>query len=146
MRVLGLDYGDARVGLAYTDILGITVQPYKTIYTKGSDRLILNELEKIIKEKEVSKIVVGMPYHTDGTIGERGEKTKKFIHKLKCRFNTIEIDSFDERYTSLEADDMMRFLNVKPKDRKEIRDTLAAVYILEGYMKQKENNNANKNI
>ena len=66
--------------------------------------------------------------------GERVEITKKFIHKLKCKFNNISIDIVDERLTTIAAHKTMNFLNVKPKDKKKIVDTISAVYILEMYI------------
>ena len=138
MRILGIDYGDVRTGIAYTDELQITVQPYKTIKHNNSDKILLAEIENIIQEKNIYKIIVGMPDNADGTKGDRAIKTEQFIHKLKCRFNKIEIDFVDERYTSLEADEFMYMMNVKKEDRKNIRDTLAAVYILKSYLKNQE--------
>lgn len=136
-RILALDYGDVRTGTAYTDELGITVQPYKTIKNNGSDRILLKEIEDIIKEKNIKIIILGMPYNADGTKGERVEKTEKFLHKLKCRFPDISIEIYDERFTSLEADETMSMLYIDSKKRKELRDSFAAMHILESYLREK---------
>ena len=88
---------------------------------------------------EISTFVIGMPLNMDGTKGERVEITKKFIHKLKCKFNNISIETIDERLTTVAAHKTMNFLNVSNREKRNIVDTISAVYILEMYMnKQKE--------
>ncbi len=134
MRMLGIDYGDARVGIAVSDALGITAQGLETIHHDGNDKIVLKRLEELLKMYEVDTIVVGMPINMNGTLGERVEKTKKFIHKLKCKFNNIRIESIDERLTTVFAHKTMNFLDVNKKEKKNIVDTISAVYILESYM------------
>ncbi len=133
-RILGIDYGDSRVGLAISDPLGITAQGLETIFHNGNDKIVLKRLEEIIKEYDVSEIAIGLPINMNGTLGERVEITKKFIHKLKCKFNNIHIEEIDERLTTVEAHKTMNFLEVKNKDKRKIVDTISAVYILETYM------------
>lgn len=70
----------------------------------------------------------------NGTSGERVEKTEKFIHKLRCKFNNINIETVDERLTTVAAHKTMNFLDVKPKEKRNIVDTISAVYILEMYI------------
>ena len=89
MRILGIDYGDSRVGVAVSDLLGITAQGLETIHHNGNDKIVLKRLEEIIKEKQVASIVIGMPYNMNGTESNRVEITRKFIHKLKCKFPQI---------------------------------------------------------
>ncbi len=137
MRVLGIDYGDARVGTAITDALGITAQGLETIWHKGNDKVVLARLDSIISEYEVSTIVVGMPLSMNGEKTERAEKTMMFIHKLKCKYNKIKIETVDERLTTVQAHKTMNFLEVKPKNKKNIVDTLSAIYILETYINNK---------
>ena len=134
MRILGIDYGDARVGLAISDPLGITAQGLETINHNDNDKLVLKRIEELVKEYEISEFVVGMPVNMNGTSGERVEKTKKFIHKLRCKFNTIKVETVDERLTTVAAHKTMNFLDVKPKNKRQIVDTISAVYILEIYM------------
>ena len=134
MRKLGIDYGDARVGIAITDELGITAQGLETIHHKGNDKLVLKRLEEIFKEYKVDTIVIGLPINMDGTKTERVEVTEKFIHKLKCKFNKIKIEKIDERLTTVAAHKTMNFLNVNKFKKKNIVDTISAVYILETYM------------
>lgn len=137
MRTLGIDYGDARVGTAVTDALGITAQGLETITHNGNDKLVLAKLDDIIKEYEISTIVVGMPLNMDGTKAERVEKTEKFIHKLKCKYNKIKIVTVDERLTTVQAHRTMNELGIKAKNKKNIVDTISAVYILETYINNK---------
>lgn len=141
MRILGIDYGDSKVGLAITDALGITAQGLKTIIYKGNDKLLLKELDSIMKQYEISTIVVGMPYNMDGSKTVRAEVTEKFIYKLKCKYNKIKIDTIDERLSTVAANKTLNFLEVNKKKKKEIEDTVAAVYILETYMNKKEKTN-----
>lgn len=134
MRSLGIDYGDARVGLAISDELNITAQGLETIHHNGNDKVVLKRLEEIIKMYDISTFVIGMPINMDGTTGERVEITKKFIHKLKCKFNNIDIETIDERLTTVAAHKTMNFLNVSNREKRNIVDTISAVYILEMYM------------
>ena len=140
MRILGIDYGEARVGIAITDKLNITAQGLETIQRNGSDKVILKKLDEIFEQYEVDTIVVGMPLNMNGTISKRAEITKEFIHKLKCKYNKMKIEAVDERLTTVEAHKTMNFLDVKKNKKKKIVDTISAVYILETYL------NRNKNI
>ena len=126
---------------------GITCYGLKTIETKlknidakmdiqrAKDRIILKELEEVIIEYNPEKIVIGMPYNENGTSGDRVEQTKKLIHKIKCKFN-IEIVEQDERYTSIEASQIMNEIGIKKKKKRKVIDQIAAVLILEGYLKK----------
>ena len=134
MRILGIDYGDARCGIAITDPLNITAQGLETIHCEGSDKTILKRLDEILSQYEVETIVVGMPFNMNGTKTERAEKTEKFIHKLKCKYNTIKIESIDERLTTVSAHKTMNFLGINKNKKKNIVDTISAVYILETYL------------
>ena len=126
---------------------GITCYGLKTIEIKiknidekmdiqrAKDRIILKELEEVITEYNPEKIVIGMPYNENGTSGDRVEQTKKLIHKIKCKFN-IEIVEQDERYTSIEASQIMNEIGIKKKKKRKVIDQIAAVLILEGYLKK----------
>lgn len=134
MRTLGIDYGDSRVGIAISDALGITAQGLETIHHKGNDKIILRRLDEIMQEYEIDTIVVGKPLNLNGTAAKRVEVTNKFIHKLKCKYNKIKIDTMDERLTTVEAHRTMNDLNINPRKKKNLVDTISAVYILEMYM------------
>jgi putative Holliday junction resolvase len=134
MRILGIDYGDSRCGISITDALGITAQGLETIYHKGNDKVLLKRLDEIINEYAVSTLVVGMPLNMDGSKTERVEVTNKFIHKLKCKYNKIQIETIDERLTTVQAHRTMNELNINNKKKKDLVDTISAVYILETYI------------
>ncbi len=139
MRMLGLDYGEARVGVAVTDELNITVQGLETIQRNGSDKIVLKRLDEIFKKYDVGIIVVGMPLNMNGTISERAKITEEFIHKLKCKYNKMKIETIDERLTTVEAHRTMNFLDVKKNKKRNIVDTISAVYILETYLNKMKN-------
>ena len=139
MRMLGIDYGDARVGVAITDELNITVQGLETIKRNNSDKIVLKRLDEILDKYDIDTIVVGLPLNLNGTKSERTEITEKFIHKLKCKYNKLKIDTMDERLTTVEAQKTMNFLNLDRAKKKDIVDTIAAVYILESYLKKNSN-------
>ena len=136
MRTLGIDYGDSRVGIAVTDSLGITAQGLETIAHNGNDKILLKRLDEILEKYPVDTIVVGMPYNMDGSKTVRAEVTEKFIHKLKCKYNKIKIESIDERLTTVQAHRTMKELNIKGKNKRKIVDTISAEYILEAYLKR----------
>lgn len=139
MRTLGIDYGDARVGLAITDPLGYTAQGLETIHHQGNDKIVLKRLEEILDLYEIDTIAIGIPINMNGTKTERVEITEKFIHKLQCKFNKVKIVRIDERLTTVEAHKTMNFLNINKYKKRDIVDTISAVYILESYMKIQKN-------
>lgn len=134
MRILGIDYGESRAGIAITDELKITAQGLKTIHHNGNDKVLLSKLDEIINDYEIETIVVGMPLHMNGDKSKRAEITEEFIHKLKSKYNKIKIVSQDERLTTVQAHKTMNDLEIKKKRKKELVDTISAVYILETYI------------
>ena len=139
MRKLGIDYGEARVGVALTDPLNITAQGLETIQRNGSDKVILRRLDEILSEYEIDTIVVGMPLNLKGEKTVRAEVTEQFIHKLKCKYNKIKIETIDERLTTVAAHKTMNFLDVNKNKNRDIVDTISAVYILETYINKLKN-------
>lgn len=135
MRLMGIDFGDARVGIALSDPLMIMSQGYKTIQNDGSDALF-EEIVAIIKEKEVTKIIIGLPKNMDNSQGFRTDATMEFVEKLKS-FTDTEIEFSDERLTTVSAHGFLNEMNVRGKKRKGAVDTLSAALILETYMKKK---------
>jgi len=140
MRKLGIDYGDSRVGLAITDKLEITAQGLETIHHNGNDKLILKRLDEILSQYSIDTFVIGMPINMDGSKTERVEVTTKFIHKLKCKFPKISIETIDERLTTVAAHKTMNYLNIDKNKKKQLVDTISAVYILETYINKRKNN------
>ena len=139
MRILGIDYGEARVGIAITDALNITAQGLETIQRENSDKVVLKRLDEILEQYEVDTIVVGLPLNMDGTMSERAEITEKFVHKLKCKYNKLKIEVIDERLTTVAAHKTMNFLDVNKHKKRNIVDTISAVYILETYLNKIKN-------
>lgn len=134
MRILGIDYGEARVGIAITDSLNITAQGLETIQRNGSDKVVLRRLDEIFENYDVGTIVVGMPFNMNGSISERAKITEQFVHKLKCKYNKMKITTIDERLTTVEAHKTMNFLDVNKNKKRNIVDTISAMYILETYL------------
>ena len=139
MRILGIDYGDARTGIAITDALNITAQGLETIHNNGSDKILLKRLDEILEQYEVDTIVIGKPINMNGTPSERTEITEKFIHKLKCKYNKLKIETVDERLTTVAAHKTMNFLDIGKNKKRNIVDTISAVYILETYLNKIKN-------
>ena len=133
-RKLGIDYGIARTGIAITDELCITAQGLETINSNGNDKIILKRIAELLEIYQIDTFVIGNPINLDGTDSKRTEETKKFVHKLKSRFNNIQIVLVDERLTTVEAHKTMNFLNIDNKKKKSVVDTISAVYILESYI------------
>ena len=134
MRILGIDYGDARCGFAITDSLNITAQALETLSHEENDKIILKKIDEFLEKYEIDTIVVGMPYMLSGEKSERAIKTEKFIHKLKCKYNKLKIECVDERLTTVQAHKTMNDLNINKHKKRSIVDTISAVYILETYM------------
>lgn len=133
MRIVGIDYGDARVGVSVSDPLGITAQGVATVANRVYEKM-LDSLVKIINEHSVQKIVVGLPKNMDGTVGERGEVTHAFVCDLKERVGSIPVELWDERLTTVQAAGILNVTNTRGKDRKNVIDTVAACIILQSYL------------
>ena len=132
MRIMGIDYGDRRIGIAVSDPLGITAQGIKTIQNKGFEKLA-PELSDLLTQYTPEKIVLGLPKNMDGTLGFRAEETYKFADFLKT-LTDKEIIFWDERLTTVSASLILNETNTRGKDRKKVIDTVSACIILENYM------------
>ncbi len=135
MRIMGLDFGSKTVGVAVSDLLGMTAQPVETITRKDENKLrkTCARIEELIKEYEVTKIVLGLPKHMNDEIGDRAEKSIAFGEMLNRRTG-LEVIMWDERLTTVEAEQTLIECNVKRQDRKKYIDQIAAVFILQGYL------------
>ncbi len=136
-RILAIDYGDRRIGLAVSDPLGITAQELETV--KVSKNYHFLRIKKVVEEKKIKKILLGMPLNMDGTRGERVCKTEKFAEKLK-KYIDIPIIMKDERLTTVEAKKTLIFLGQKTGKNKEKIDRLSAVLLLETYLENISDN------
>lgn len=131
-KIMGLDVGDKTIGIAMSDLLGLTAQGLSTIRRKSKkeDYCLLKE---IIDEHRVEKVVVGLPKNMNGTIGPQAEKTIKFAEKLKNKFD-VELIYQDERLTSKSAERMLIDGDVRREKRKDLIDKVAATFILQAYL------------
>lgn len=132
-RILGIDYGDSRTGIAVSDLMGWTAQGLETIIYKGNMKILLNRIEEIIKEYDIKKIIVGYPRNLNGTIGPRAEKTEEFIKILIDKFG-LNVIKWDEWLSTVSAHRDMNDMKVKNKKKKNLVDTIAAVHILQNYL------------
>lgn len=131
MRALGLDLGDRRVGIAVSDETG-TVAQGRGVYVRRTLEEDLAHLSRLAEELRVRRIVVGLPLHLNGTEGEQAAKTRAFAEKLFQRTG-LPLSLMDERLTTQEAERVLSLQGVRGK-RKEIRDELAAVLILQAWL------------
>lgn len=136
-RIMGLDIGDKTIGVAVSDIMGLTAQGVTTIKRIGKKKDI-ESIKKIIEEKQVNKIVSGLPKNMNGTVGPQGEKVQKFCELLKEETN-LPIEFWDERLSTVAAERSLIEGNVRRENRKKVIDMLAAVIILQGYLDLQRN-------
>jgi putative Holliday junction resolvase len=134
MRILGIDYGEKRVGLAISSPVVSIAQGLPTI-ERVDGRDYLEELADIIKEKEVDEIVVGLPKNMNGTIGEKAEEVLQFVETLKSKFN-LPVHTVDERLTTVRAHRAMTGAKMSKKGKKKRVDMIAAQFILQAYLDQ----------
>lgn len=134
MRIMGIDYGDSRIGIAISDPLGWTAQGVETISWKDDLGMPLKRIAELAEQYGVGKIIVGFPRNMNGTLGVRAEKTLEFIECLKNKVEKAEIVKWDERLTTVAANRTMHEMGVKKSKKKLYVDQIAAVYILQGYL------------
>ena len=131
-KVLGLDYGDARVGMAITDALKITAQPMDTLQIHGDSSILINKIKEIMQDTKLEAVVIGYPRHLNGDVSETAKKIDNVI--IKIQELGLNVVKWDERLTTVMAHKTMRDLGIKQKDKKIHADRLAAMYILEDYI------------
>lgn len=136
MRILCVDYGDARTGLAHCDKYESIASPTGTIFEWNAQKC-LEKVAAKAKELESELIVVGLPVNMDGSQGERAQKCRDFADKLHA-LTDIETVLWDERVTTMQAINILNETNVRGKKRKEVIDTVAATLILESYMQYRK--------
>ena len=135
MRIMGLDYGSKTVGVAISDELLLTAQGREIIRRKEENKLrrTLARIEELIVEYGVTKIVLGLPLNMDQTPSERSQLCLEFKDKIERRTG-IPVVMWDERLTTVEADEIMDEAGIKGRDRKEYVDMIAAQIILQDYL------------
>jgi putative holliday junction resolvase len=139
MRILCLDYGSKRIGVAVCDELGMTAQGLATIFRKNR-RQDLEEIAAFIRTYSVEKIVVGYPIRLDGTEGIECEKISKFASILESTFS-LPVIKWDETLSTKEAEEILIRANITRNKRRNIVDKLAASLILQGYLDAQERQN-----
>ena len=132
-RILGLDVGDKTIGIALSDELHWTAQGVMTLKREGRKKDI-PALVQFVMTHDVEEIVLGFPKNMNDTIGERAEKVLKFSRRLEAQLPNIKISLWDERLTTVAANQALLEGDVSRKKRKEVIDTVAAVLILQGYL------------
>jgi len=135
MRIMGLDYGDRRIGIAVSDELGWTAQGIKVV-EKRRDGGEIEEIASIINEYNVTEIIVGLPKNMNGTIGPRGEISQQFAQTLFERFG-LPVRLWDERLTTVAAERTLAEAEMSLKKRKKVVDKMAAILILQNYLDSK---------
>jgi putative Holliday junction resolvase len=131
-RILAIDYGARRIGIAVSDPMRVTAQSLPTIAAKGLQK-ILSELETIVDEKRVTEIVVGMPLNLKGEMTAAAQKVEKFIHHLQSRFK-LPVHSWDERWTSIAAQRTIWEFGKSPSRHKDKVDQISAMLILQSFL------------
>lgn len=134
MRIMGLDVGSRTIGVAVSDELGITAQGLKTIHRKTAKEDLM-EIQSIISQFGIEKIVVGLPKNMDGSLGRQAENILKWIEDLKEEVS-LPVKTWDERLSTVEASKTLLKADLSRKKRKGVVDKLAAVLILQGYLQQ----------
>ncbi|MEN8148424.1 MAG: Holliday junction resolvase RuvX [Planctomycetota bacterium] len=133
MRVLGIDYGTKRHGLAVSDPLGYTAQPAGLVQRQGGDGI--DEIASVIEEKEVERIVLGLPFNMDGSPGDHHDEVLEFGAKLEERFG-LPLETIDERLTTVQAERALQGLS--RKKRKARVDQMAAQLILQAWLDSRQ--------
>jgi putative Holliday junction resolvase len=129
MRILGIDYGSVRVGLALSDELGMLATPLETV----EESVCLARISAIVKEKQVGRMVIGLPRNMDGSEGPAAQRVREFMGVLAKRTG-LEVVTWDERLTTRSVERMLVEADVSRKKRKQVIDKLAAQQILQGYL------------
>ena len=133
MRILGIDYGDKRVGLAVSDEGGLIASGLPTFQRKGNDRPLIDHVRRLCDEYGVERIVVGLPINMDGSIGPRARLTSEFVNRLRNALG-LDVVTWDERLTSEQAERLMLAADLSRARRKKHRDRVAAHLILQSYL------------
>ncbi|EFM09360.1 Holliday junction resolvase YqgF [Paenibacillus curdlanolyticus YK9] len=135
MRIMGLDYGDRNIGVAVSDAFGWTAQGTGVVQRRHN-RGEFDEIAQLVKDHEVTEIVVGLPKNMNGSVGPRGEICIAFAEELQQKLN-LPVHLWDERLTTVSAERTLLEADVSRKKRKLVVDKLAATFILQNYLDSK---------
>jgi putative Holliday junction resolvase len=131
-RILAVDYGEKRIGLAVSDELGITASPLMTLARRSDDETV-RQIAQLASKLRVTQIVVGLPRRTDAQEGEMERKVKAFAEKLRQAVS-VPVVLFDERFTTRIAEQVLLEADLSRRKRKQVRDRLAAVILLQSFL------------
>lgn len=131
-RVLGLDLGKRRIGVALSDAAGVLATPLTVIASRGAE-IDTRQIAELVAEHHAERIVVGMPLAMDGTIGAEAQRVQGFI-ELLSRSSTVPVESWDERLSTVAAEREMLGAGASPSQRKQWRDAVAASLVLQSYL------------
>lgn len=137
MKIMAVDFGDARTGLAVCDRTEFLASPVGVIHEKNFERTV-QKTAFAVAEYDVGMVVVGLPKNMNGTIGERAEKCEEFARQLR-ELVSVPVEMWDERSTTVSAINALNVTDTRGKKRKEVVDSLAAAIILESYLDYRHN-------
>jgi len=132
MKALGLDVGERRIGLAVSDPLGMLASPVGFISRKSLEQ-DLREVLRLAQERQVQCIIVGMPLSQAGEMGPQAQRVQRFVQALR-QVSPVPVETWDERYSTFEAEEMLRQAGVKPSREKGRADAASAAVILQSYL------------
>lgn len=132
MRIMGIDYGRKRLGLALSDPMGITAQPLQTLEWRSLPQ-VLDYLVSIVKEKQVERIVIGQPREMDGSPGKLAEEINRFASQVEDGLG-VPVERWDERLTTAEAERLLIAADVSRRRRRHLTDRIAAALMLQAFL------------
>lgn len=135
MRILGIDFGEKRIGLALSDPLGFTAQSLDTLMRQNKNQ-VLQDLSVLCKERQVGEVVIGLPVNMDGSVGPKAKEVLDFIPKMEAALG-VPVKTWDERLTSRQAGRLMIEEGLSRRKQRSKSDALAAILILQSYMESK---------
>lgn len=133
MRIMGLDLGEKRIGVAVSDPLGWTAQGVEVIISKGSREADIKKIIDLARQYEISQIVIGLPRNMNGSAGPQAAKVESFAQKLSSMLG-LPVTLWDERLTTAEAEKLLIAADLSRARRRRVIDQMAAVLILQGYL------------
>ncbi|PYK30267.1 MAG: Holliday junction resolvase RuvX [Verrucomicrobia bacterium] len=136
--ILGIDFGRARIGLAISDELRMLAHPLQTIQ---SNKAAVDRVAEIVRERKIDKVIVGIPRHMSGEVGESANEALQFVEKLRAQLS-CPVETWDERLTTVAANRALAQAGKKTRQTRGIVDQVAAQMILQGYLDREQNRNA----
>ncbi len=133
MKILGIDHGEARIGLALSDDLGMLAHPFETIDGRAKNAAILRQIAGLVTTKKIERVIIGLPRNMNGTYGPAADKVREFADKLKTTLS-IPVQLWDERMTTLQAQRCLHDAGRNVKNSRKVIDQVAAVIILQSYL------------